>query len=1040
MASHAYDKTRERRAGGERFYFIDGPPYTTGSIHLGTAWNKTLKDVAIRHLRMKGYNVRDQPGYDMHGLPIEVKVEKALSIKNKKEIEVLGIDRFISQCRDFAVSNLQKMSQQFRELGVWMDWERPYTTITNPYIEAAWWTLKRADERNLLTRFERSITWCPRCQTALAEAELEYWDEDDPSIYVRFKAADADEYFLIWTTTPWTLPADLAVTIHPDLVYVRARVTKGSLTETLIFVKDRLEDIKKAGGYDSAEVLSEMPGSELEGRKYIHPLLEEVPWHRSVKQHWAHRILLDADMVTNENTGCVHTAPGHGPADFEIGKRHDLPPFCPVDGAGHFTADAGKYAGMELKAANSVILDDLKAKGLLLRSDRITHRYGHCWRCSTSIIYLATMQWFLKITDVRERMLEEVSRVKWYPSWAGASRQKDWVEGARDWCISRQRYWGIPLPIWECGRGHRRVVGRIHELKEGTGYTEGMDLHRPWIDAISFACRECGGEMKRIPDVMDVWLDSGVCAWAQLGYPGDEAEFKKWWPCRWITEAHDQTRGWFYSQLGAGVIAFDRAPYDSVLMHGWSLDPQGRPMSKSLGNVVEPSEVTSKYGADGLRLYFLLANAPWEDMPFSMDNVKMAYRTLNILWNVHVFSTTYMALDRFDPGSFSLDDVKRHGRPEDLWMLSRTESLTRKVSEALESYNLHHAARALEDFILEDLSRWYVRLVRDRVWVEGELQDKLCVHRALYEAIGRLARLMAPFCPHITDAVYSDLGGVHPTVHMEDWPVPDQGSIDSALEQDMASLRRIIEAALNARNQAGVKLRWPLRKLIVSSTSEDVLRAAGRLHALLKDQANCKEAETVRGDWSGRIASLTPVMKVVGPRYGKNASLISEHIRAIGPKDAASVLSGKSVRVSTPSGEMEVAPEMVQPAFSLPPGFVECRFDGGTVYLDVRLDEELRGEGLGRDLVRRFQQMRKEAGLQVEDRIMAFASLGTGQAEILGRWKDFMMNEIRAVGLTMAEGPLQELVELCAAPRPGSLVREWELDQGEKAMLGIKRS
>jgi len=952
---------------------------------------------------------------------------------------VLGIDRFISHCREFAISNLKKMTAEFSSLGVWMDWEKPYTTITNQYIEAAWWTLWRAHERHLLTRFERSQSWCPRCQTALAEAELEYWDEEDPSIYVKFKSAEADEYFLIWTTTPWTLPADMAVTLHPDFTYVRARAAKGGRAETIIFVKERLEDIRKIGGYDSIDVLAEILGSDLEGKKYIHPLLEEVPWHRSVRQHWAHRILLDADMVTSENTGCVHTAPGHGPADFEIGRRHDLPPFCPVDGAGRFTADAGKYAGMELEAANPVILEDLRQKGLLLRSETIKHRYGHCWRCSTPIIYIATPQWFLKVSELRDRMLEEVARVKWYPSWAGASRQKDWVENARDWCISRQRYWGIPLPIWECAKGHLRVVGRIMELREGRGYAEGMDLHRPWIDSVTLSCRECGGEMRRIPDVMDVWLDSGVCAWAQLGYPGDETEFRKWWPCRWITEAHDQTRGWFYSQLGAGLVAFDRAPYDSVLMHGWSLDPQGRPMSKSLGNVVEPSELTSKYGADGLRIYFMLASAPWDDMPFSMENVKTAFRTLNILWNVHVFSTTYMALDRFDPRSISLDEVKAHGRTEDQWMLSRTESLTRAVTEGLESYNMHLASRALESFILEDLSRWYVRLVRDRVWVEGDAKDKLCVHRTLFEALHRLARLLAPFCPHISEAMYSDLEGSQPTVHMESWPGADERLIVPPIEEDMAALRRVLEAALNARNQAQVKLRWPLRRIIVSSTNDQVLRAVERLSGLLRDQANCKDAEAVRGEWGGRHASLLPVMKAIGPAFGKNASIVAESIKKMGAGETAELLSGRTVELEAPFGAAGITPAMVQPSFALPEGFIECGFEGGTVYLDTRLDDELRGEGLARDLVRRFQQMRKDAGLQVEDRIAAYVTVGPGHTGALARWKGLIMNEIRALDLKLSEGPLQEMVELCAAPSPGSLVREWELDQGEKALLGIKR-
>ncbi len=1043
-SSRAYLATKAHRAGGEDFYFIDGPPYTTGSIHLGTAWNKTLKDVVIRFLRMNGHNVRDQPGYDMHGLPIEVKVEKALGIKNKKEIETFGIDGFIAKCREFALANLDNMTRQFSDLGVWMDWDRPYTTITNPYIEGAWWTLKRAADKDLLTRFERSTTWCPRCETALAEAELEYWDEEDPSIYVKFRAADADEHFLVWTTTPWTLPADLAVTVHPDFTYVRARAVRGAVAETLIFVKDRLEDIRKVGGYDSIEILSEMAGSELEGKKYIQPLLEEVPWHRDRKEFWLHKVLVDSAMVTSENTGCVHTAPGHGPADFEIGKRYELPPFCPVDGTGHFTAEAGKYAGLELEAANEIILEDLRTKGLLLQSGKITHRYGHCWRCDTAIIYIITMQWYLRITEVKDRMLAEVARVKWFPPWAGASRLKDWVEGARDWCISRQRYWGIPLPIWECGKGHMRVVGRIAELREGRGYTEGMDLHRPWIDAVTFACKDCGGTMRRIPDVMDVWLDSGVCSWAQLGYPSDESEFRRWWPCRWITEAHDQTRGWFYSQLGAGVVAFDRAPYDSVLMHGWSLDQQGRPMSKSLGNVVEPSELTSKFGADTLRFYFMLANAPWEDMPFSPESVKSAFRSLNILWNVHVFSTTYMALDRFDPASVSLSTVRAKGRLEDRWLLSRLESLTKQVTGSIGAYNLHHAARALEDFILEDLSRWYVRLVRDRVWVEGDVPDKACAHRTLYEALERLTRLLAPFCPHMTDAIYADLGGRHPTVHMEDWPGVDESLIDIALEEKMDIARQILEAGWAARNKAGVKLRWPIRNYVISYNEEITDAVVSQFEEILKEQLNCKSIQLINGDWKDIIVTPVPKMDVLGRKYKKNAHKVSEAVISQWKREYGDLIdSGELIPFITTiniNETIKLGKNEIGVTTRPPDGFIGPVATGhGLLYMDTRIDDELRSEGLARDLVRRFQQMRKEAGLNVEDRIRAYATLEGPQSMLIARWHAFIMNETRAEMLSFTNDAQSRLIELRLAAAPGTLVREWELDQGDKIVLGIEK-
>src|SRR3989449_948806 len=653
-----YRKTVAAREKGEDFFCGAGPPYTTGSIHLGNVLNKTIKDLVVRYHRMRGYHVRDQPGYDMHGLPIEVQVEKTLGITNKKEIEELGIEKFVNTCRTFAEDLLKKMTAQFQSLGIWLDWDRPYMTIRNEFIEAAWWTLKHAHERDWIYEALRSIQWCSRCETALADAEVEYSDETDPSIYVKFRiAGKPNESLLIWTTTPWTLPANLAIAAHPDFRYAKVKIPHGKKPEYIWLMESAVPEVMARGGVTKYSVVETKKGSDLVGLAYLHPLRAKLPYQKGVKGEWVHKVV-SSDTVVAEYTGLVHSAPGHGPEDFELGQKLGLPAFSPVDARGHFTPDAGAYAGQIVREANPRIVEDLRAAHVLFAVETILHPYGHCWRCKTPILFRATDQWFLNVTEVKPKMVEEVARVKWFPDWAGSARQLDWTSNLRDWCISRQRFWGIPLPIWRCVKcQHWTVVGSADALRKANGYTEGMDLHRPGIDRVVLRCEKCDGEMRRVPDTVDVWFDSGVSSWASLGYPAREDEFRRWWPQNWIVEGPDQTRGWFSSQLAAGVVAFNSAPYEQVLMHGWVNDPAGRQMHKSLGNVIEPENGINKFGVDPLRFYFIAVNAPWDDITFQEDGVRTAQRTLNILWNVLRFATTYMVLDRFDPFATDLAEA-----------------------------------------------------------------------------------------------------------------------------------------------------------------------------------------------------------------------------------------------------------------------------------------------------------------------------------------------------------------------------------------------
>ncbi|MEM0449467.1 MAG: isoleucine--tRNA ligase [Methanomassiliicoccales archaeon] len=1023
----AYRKTKELRSSCPNFYFVDGPPYTTGAIHLGTSWNKTLKDTYIRFKRMQRFNVRDQPGYDMHGLPIEVKVEQSIGVKTKKEIEAYGIDRFVSTCKSFALEFQKRMTEQFKELGVWMDWDNPYLTITSSYIEAAWWTLKRAYDKGLLAPSNRVLSWCPRCETALAEAEIEYRDEKDPSIYVRFPLKEEEgTYLLIWTTTPWTLPANLAVAAHPDFRYAKVRYIGANGSEIVIVLESLVEQIGTMGGYDGYEILDLIEGDDLIGVEYIPPFYNDVEYQRQITGKWVHKVI-PSNTVAAENTGLVHIAPGHGPEDFEMGKEFGLEPFCPVDESGRFTKELPpRYAGMSVKEANKQIIEELKNRNLIYSVGTIVHRYGHCWRCDSGIIYRNTTQWFLKITQIKKLMLEEIDKIHWVPDWAGSSREYDWTMNARDWCISRQRYWGIPLPVWTCKCGESKVIGSISELEKGEGFRKEMELHRPWIDAITFKCESCGGQMKRVPDVLDVWFDSGVATWAQLGFPRSRVEFDRWWPCKWITEAHDQTRGWFYSQLAAGCIAFDRAPYETVLMHGWVLDPNGQPMSKSRGNVIEPEKVIKDYGADALRFYLMRTNAPWEDISFQWDGVKNARKTLNILWNVVNFATTYMSIDAFDPKAISFDSVNHALRPEDRWMISRTEKMKNEVGKYLNSLELHKACRVIEDFILEDLSRWYIRLIRDRTWSEKGDADKLAAYKVLYESLMDLTKILAPFCPHISEEIYQHLDGSLETVHMLDWPIADTTKLDERLEQGMVKIQELVEIINKERQTRGIKLRWPLKRIIIRASNSENLELMKQLEPIIRSQANVKKIEYVPPgqEWSEIILIAEPNPNAIGKVYRQWSSKIAVLLKSRPAKQIRDCIEKGSYSLGIEGQMIKIEPNMVSFKSVLPSNVVSATFSGGELYIDFEITQDIEAEGFARELIRRIQQTRKDIKLDVEEYIKAEVHAPAKLVEYFKIWKGHIMNETRCRQMEFVDSV------------KGDIVTSWEIE-GEKIQVGI---
>ncbi len=1026
-----YQRTKEHRKEGERFAFVDGPPYTTGSVHVGTARNKIIKDTVLRWLRMHGHNVRDQPGYDMHGLPIEVLVERSLGITNKRQIEEeVGLSTFIQTCREYSMERLQKMTLEFRDLGVWMDWENPYMTITNDYIESAWWTLKRAHERGLLMRAKRSLEWCPRCETPVAGYEIEFWDETDPSIYVKFPLADGSGSLLIWTTTPWTLPANLAVAVNPRFTYTWVRFKAAGKEELALIVEQNVEAVMDSAGIQKYEVLKKAKGRDLVGLRYRHPLLDEVPIQGTLQGEWLHRVLA-SETVTAEFTGLVHTAPGHGPEDFEIGMEHDFEPFSPIDDQGRFTSDGGKYKGIPTKEANEVIIADLKRSGLLFHQEELTHRYGHCWRCSTPIVYRATDQWFIRVTELKDRMLAEVQRVRWTPDWAGSARQYDWVQNAKDWTISRQRYWGTPMPIWECPEGHSKVVGSSEELRGGKGYRQDMDLHRPWIDEVLLSCEECGELMTRVPDVLDVWFDSAVSSWASLGYPKREEAFERWWPALWITEALDQTRGWFYSQLGAGVAAFDRCPYDSVLMHGWVWPHEGEEaFSKSRGDALTPQDVSREYGRDALRLYELRAAPPWDDFAFLWEEVRNAQRTLNILWNVHRFSTLYMSMDAFDPSRHTLKELRGDMPPEDRWMLSRLQTVISEVESGFSSYELHRAARGLEEFIVRDLSRWYVRTVRDRTWVEGESVLKLCAYGVLYEVLLEVAKLLAPISPFIAEAIYQDLGGPLPTVHMEDWPSPDTALRDRRLEDMMSTVRAFVEEVSRLRQSKSYKLRWPVAQIVLAPKDAEVQKALEGMKELLLSQANSKAVEILEPGtiWSELELGMTPVQATIGERYKSLLPSITDILSKANPEEVRRAVERGSYEVQIKGKPIQITNDMVGFQHQLPAGFVEGSTAMGAVYADFRRTPQIEAEGFTRELVRRVQQMRKDLDLSVEDYVKTEVQSSSRLNSFFEQWRDYICTETRTKNLSMVN----------RTPK-GGLVRSWNVED-ERVVIGLQKA
>jgi isoleucyl-tRNA synthetase len=865
-----YAKLKKLRQKQKTFFFMDGPPYATGSIHMGTAWNKIIKDSYLRFWRMQGFNVRDQPGYDTHGTPIEYQVEKELGFSSKKDIEAYGVDKFIAKCRDFATKYINVMSQQFANLGVWMDWERPYLTLDNRYIEGAWYTFSQAFQKGFLYKDKYPVHVCPRCETVVSYNEIEYRKLTDPSVFVKFKIkGTVSDYFLIWTTTPWTLPANTGIMVHPTYDYAFVKVGR----ERLVIAKDLVDTVMakaKITGYSVTDVVK---GKALEGKEYDHPLRDLVTALQKLKG--AHRVVTSSRYVTLEDgTGLVHTAPGHGMEDYHVGQKEGLPALSPVEEDGTFTKAAGPWLyGKFARASNGVIIEKLSDHKALFKKEDVTHDYPVCWRCEEPLLQISIPQWFFKVSTIRDKLIEQNSKVVWTPKWA-SDRFKDWLQNLGDWPISRQRYWGIPLPIWECGCGHVEVIGSFEELKLKSGLKSEIDFHRPAIDAVTMKCPKCGKAIKRVPDVLDVWFDSGVGTWASLNYPRQKEPFASIWPSEFQTEGPDQFRGWWNSEMITSVITFDKAPFKNIMLHGFVLDAKGSKMSKSKGNAVSPDDVIKKYGRDILR-YYLLNSAPWDDFYFNWENVGEVNKLFQVFWNVAQFIKTY-ANDEDIIKAVEKGEQASVLSAEDRWIISRVNSLAAREKE-VKQYKIHMFVQDLNDFILSDFSRWYIKVIRNRVspWHSGS--DKPLAQYTLLYVMNRILRMMAPITPFLADYMYRELFTSAESVHLCTWPAPESAFINEQLEKEMKVARDIVEGINAMRQEKKMRLKWPLADVTIAAKDKSAEGAVKSLAGIIQFMGNVKEVKTGKAqdmiDFPFGSLALGPVLK--------DEALVRELIRFI---------------------------------------------------------------------------------------------------------------------------------------------------------------
>ena len=1000
-----FGKSLKIREGAPEFTFYDGPPTANGKPHIGHVLTRVIKDLIPRYQTMKGRHVLRKAGWDTHGLPVELEVEKKLGIDGKDQIENYGLEPFIAHCKE-SVWKYKGMWEDFSaKVGFFVDMEHPYVTYTNDFIESEWWALKQIFDRGLLYKGFKIVPYCPRCGTPLSSHEVAqgYKTVKERSAIVRFRAKDEDAYFLAWTTTPWTLPSNVALCVNPKDTYCKVKAADGY---TYYMAKALLDRVLGPLGNEETpayEILEEMPGAALEYRAY-EPLFACTGEAAARQKKKAHFITVDGYVTMTDGTGIVHIAPAFGEDDSRVGKKYDLPFVQFVDGKGDMTAET-PYAGVFVKKADPLVLADLEKEGKLFAAPKFEHDYPHCWRCGTPLIYYARDTWFIRMTEVRDHLIRNNNTVNWIPENIGKGRFGDWLENVQDWGLSRNRYWGTPLNIWECSCGHRHAVGSIEELhKMSDNCPENIELHRPFIDAVTLKCPVCGGEMHRVSEVIDCWFDSGSRPFAQWHYPFENRDvFEKEFPADFISEGVDQTRGWFYSLMAISTLIFDKAPYKNVLVLGHVLDKDGQKMSKSKGNAVDPFEALEKYGADAIRWYFYSNSAPWLPNRFYGDAVVEGQRKfMGTLWNTYAFYVLYANIDGFDPTKYAF--VEKSLSVMDQWILSKMNSAIRAVDEDLAAYKITEATRVLEELV-DDLSNWYVRRSRERYWGKEMTDDKINAYMTLYTVLVNTAKIAAPFIPFMAEDIYRNLvlsvdKSAPISVHLTDFPTADEGRIDPKLEENMDEVIGIVTLGRACRNAAAIKNRQPIAKMYIKA--EKIPDAS--FLPVIAEELNVKSVEVTDSVRAFTTYTFKPQLRTVGPKYGKHLGAIRAYLAALDGNAAMDELERDGHLAFTDGDEEIVLTRddlLIEMSES---GHFESLSDKGvTVVLDKNLTPELIEEGNVREIISKVQTMRKDSGFEVTDRIrLSF----DGSEKLLGvaeRNREEIAEETLAVSVTKGD-------------------------------------
>ena len=1008
-----FEKTCENAREKPSFTFYDGPPTANGKPHIGHILTRVMKDIIPRYKTMKGYSVLRKAGWDTHGLPVELEVEKSLGIDGKQEIETYGIEPFIKQCKQSVWKYKGEWERMSDRVGYWVDMEHPYVTYEDNYIESVWWSLKQLYEKGLIYKGHKIVPYCPRCGTALSSHEVAqgYKDVKEVSVFVRFaKKGEEDTYFLAWTTTPWTLPSNVALTVNPEENYVKLRAADGK--------RYILAEALAPTLFEDYEVLETKKGREYEYAEY-EPLF---PYAKPDKKAWF--VTCDDYVTLTDGSGVVHSAPAFGEDDARVGKKYGLPFVQLVDERGRFVAGCGELTGLFVKEADKPIIRDLKARGLLFRELPFEHSYPFCWRCDTPLLYYARSSYFIKMTAVREQLLKNNASVNWMPPAIGTGRMGNFLENVIDWGISRDRYWGTPLPIWVCETcGKTHCIGSKQELRELCGVEGDVELHRPYIDNCTFACA-CGGTMRRTPEVIDCWYDSGSMPFAQHHYPFENKElFERNFPAQFISEAVDQTRGWFYTLLAISTALFDRAPFENCIVLGHVNDENGVKMSKHKGNVVDPWSVLDKQGADAVRWYFYTASAPYLPSRFSAKNVDESQRKfLGTLWNTYAFFVLYADIDGYDPTQYRLEDCRLSLM--DRWLLSKLNTLVKKTGEDLDRYEITDSARRIQDFV-DELSNWYVRRGRERYWGKEMTADKAAAYTVLWHTLVTLAETIAPYVPFIAENIYQNLvRGFDPTapvsVHLCRYPQADESRIDPELEARMEDTMEVVVLGRSCRNAAAIKNRQPLAKMMIQS--ERGLRLPPEYAAIVAEELNVKEF-AFADDLSAYVGyELKPQLKTLGKKYGPLLNEIRAYLASCdGAAVVAAVKGGDIFAIELDGRRVELAEEDLLVSARNKPGFVAASDRGVTVVLDTNLTPDLIREGNLREIVSKVQTMRKDAGFDVTDHIVL-------------RYRAGALGDLFA-DPALAGAVLADRVE---EGEGGEAVKEWNIN-GTAVVLSVSR-